>query len=78
MKLLTIIMAVVLLTGCSRKAEVEKAEKKEEQPNRSSTASQVIDGMTGRGAVKAGKQAMETIRKVSKQESQNLDEAIGE
>lgn len=75
---LLVIMAAVLLTGCSKKAQVEKVEEKEEQPTRNSTASQVIDGMTGRGAVKAGKQAMETVRRVSKQERQNLDEALGE
>lgn len=78
MRLLAIVMAAVLLAGCSKKAQVEKAEEKQEQPTHNSTAGQVIDGMTGRGAVKAGKQAMETIKKVSKQERRNLDEALGE
>lgn len=75
---LLVIIAAVLFAGCSRTVETEQAEEKKAQAPAESTARQVIDGMTGRTAVKAGRKAKATLEKVGAQEKQDLDEVLGE
>ena len=67
------VVALVGLAGCSGKTQSEQAV----QTNavQQSTAAQVIDGMTGVSAVKAGRRAEDTIRRVSEKKNKDLDEA---
>jgi hypothetical protein len=74
-RMVAVVMAL-LMAGCS-------AEKKQEAGNASapaerSTGALVVDGITGRGAVQAGKRAQQTIEDVSKQKNKDLKDAMGE
>lgn len=71
MKLVLSLIACLLVLGCDRGGSKKK--KAEEKP---SVAQEMIDGVTGRTAVKQGKKAMETVERVSRQEQEDLDEVL--
>lgn len=62
----------MVLAGCS------KPESRKDKDQSQSTAEQVIDGVTGHGAVRSGKQAMDKLEEVSRREQENLREVMGE
>ena len=62
-----------MAAGCS----VERAEKKPDAKKEKSTAQLVIDGATGRTAVRAKKKAEATLDRVTKQREEDMAGAIG-
>ena len=73
MRNVAIVLAVLLVAGCG--AEKKKKENVTKKP---SVAQEMIDGATGRTAVRHGKRAMETLERVSAQEQQDLEEVLSE
>jgi hypothetical protein len=76
----TFFVALALLAGCSGGPHqtAAPAPSAPPAPSQRSTGEFVVDGITGRGAVRAGKQAQATIEAVSKQKNKDLKEAMGE
>jgi len=70
-----ILLTALLLTGCAKSAKPQHDRHKSSSSPKS-TAEQVIDGITGRKAVQAGKKARETIERVSNERNKNLDEIL--
>lgn len=68
MKVLVLLVAVVLLAGCGGGND--------EKRSKPSSAELMIDGITGRGAVKAGRRAQDTIERVSAQKQKDLDAVL--
>lgn len=66
----------LLAAGCGRNETSRTDTSDTEPPN--STMQQVVDGVTGRSAVRAGRQAEEQIREVSEERNRQLDEILGE
>ena len=71
MRVVCLIAAAGLLAGC----DGGRAGKKKGS-GRPSVAEEMIDGATGRTAVRHGKRAMETVKRVSKQEQEDLNEVL--
>lgn len=72
MKTLALIILIAMTIGCS------KSTGKEGAPKKPSLTEELIDGATGRTAVRHGRKAMDTIERVSKQEAKDLEEVLGE
>lgn len=70
--------ACLVATGCARKAEPEDRSAATEQAHERSTARTVVDGLTGRTAVRAGTNARNRIEAISAQQRQDLQEVMGE
>jgi len=66
MRPVLVLIAAALVAGCGK-------DKKDKKP---SVAQEMIDGATGRTAVRHGKRAMETIERVSEQEQKDLEEVL--
>ena len=68
------LLAAFLAAGCAKTEDqgTPPAKAKAEP----SVAQQLVDGMTGRTAVKAGKKARATIEKVSQEKKEMLDEVL--
>ena len=64
-----ICMMAILITACAKNEDSEA--------KTPSTTETMIDGMTGRTAVRHGKQAREDIERISAQRDQQLQEALG-
>ena len=75
---LLIIVAAVLLAGCSRTTDSENANKNKAQSPERSTTNQVIEGITGKTAIDAGKRAKSTIDRVSSQKRKDVDDVLGQ
>jgi uncharacterized lipoprotein YajG len=70
-----LLAAACLITGCAREPAQPAATAPEARP---STSSEIVDILTQRSAVRAGERAKDTIRKISAQEKQMLDEVTQE
>lgn len=68
---LLILALAGLLAGC---APSQSPASKDDAPPQPSTADTLIDGMTGRTAVRQGQQARETLEKVSAKKNAELEE----
>lgn len=69
---LVMLLGVLLSAGCTKTESPGKGEAAREP----SVAQTVVDGVTGRNAVRAGEKARATIEKVSKEQKQMLDEIL--
>ena len=70
MRIVILTAAILLAAGCDKLPKGKNGTKKP------SMAQEMIDGATGRTAVKHGKRAMETLERVSAQEQKDLDEVL--
>lgn len=66
------LLAALLSSGCARQAPEDVNAEKASR----STGELVVDGITGRGAVRAGKKARATIEQVSRDQKEMLDEVL--
>jgi hypothetical protein len=71
-----IVVSLAVMSGCSKPAEEKKAVPIVDQPRPSSSVGQIIEDMTGKTDIKAGQRAKATIKKVSAQENQDLEEVM--
>ncbi|MCX7591827.1 MAG: hypothetical protein N2255_09390 [Kiritimatiellae bacterium] len=73
-------LGLLLLVGCSnrRAEEAFLGRPSEKQDDAPSSASTVIDGLTGRSSIKHGKQATEKIRQISNNRNRELEEVLNE
>ena len=72
-----ICLAMCFLCGCAKKAEVKKAPAAPPVAKEKSSAQTLVDGMTGRTAIKSGRKARNTIMAVSKKQDDDLNEIMG-
>jgi hypothetical protein len=74
------LVAVFVGAGCRESVETGKSEKKvvPAPPEDKSAVATVVDGMTGRTAVKQGLKARDKIEQVSAQKNADLKEVYGE
>jgi len=72
MRIIILIALVILTAGCTKSSDTKKS-----TPQKPSIADEMIDGVTGRTAVRHGRKAMDTIERVSKQEAKELEEVLG-
>ena len=73
MKFIILLLIATTLAGCDRKQPVPA-----KGPSQERSGSVVIDGITGRSAVKAGQRARKAVEAASAAERQNLQEVIGD
>ncbi|MFO7870702.1 MAG: hypothetical protein R6V03_04635 [Kiritimatiellia bacterium] len=78
MKLLIIIAMALIVTGCSRSKDENKNGTKTNSQGGKSTAQTLLDGFTGRTAVRAGKKARKQITDISEKRDKRLEEILGE
>lgn len=72
----SICVTVCVLCGCAPSNEEKPPTAKKRQ--KPSTVSLVVDGVTGRAAVRAGKKARKTVEDVSAAHQSDLDEIMGD
>lgn len=77
MKKIIILAAIALASGCDKPAPAKPEQTESKKPSQS-TAGQAIDYMTGRTAVKSGRKAMDTLKKVGEQERKDFEQAVGQ
>lgn len=70
-----LIALAAALTGCAKKEAPEAARTPPQEQE--STARTLVDGFTGRAAVRTGKEARRTIEAVSAQQRDDLDAVMG-
>ena len=75
MKFIIFVSILLLLVGCSKEQKTGKDS--EINPDNKSTALTLIDGFTGRTAVRSGQKARATIENVSSNKQQDLEEILG-
>lgn len=73
MKMILLLVTMLVFLGCSKADGSKKAGQKGK-----STVQTMIDGVTGRTAVRAGEKAKAEIRRISEQKQSNLAEVLGE
>ena len=74
----SVAVIALLAVGC-RRDNVQAGRASSAPPGatgESSTAETVIDGVTGRGVVRVGRQAEERVRAISAQERKDLDDVL--
>ena len=76
MRACSMFVLVALLAGCGQPAERKPQTPAAAQPK--SSAQDVLDTMSQRSAIEAGRRAQQRIRQISSNENHNLNEAIGQ
>ncbi|MCK5850586.1 MAG: hypothetical protein KAH23_06685 [Kiritimatiellae bacterium] len=71
-KVFVLMIFATMMIGCS------KSSTKKGAPEKPSMAEEFIDGATGRTAVRHGRKAMETIERIQKQETEDLNKVMGQ
>lgn len=66
----------LLAAGCAREAPPPKAGPATPPPP--STAQTLVDGLTGRTAIRAGQKAKRDITRISERRDRDLEEVLGE
>jgi len=76
MKLAVVLIAVLILAGCSKQAEPDKTVKKTKEKAEQSSVSQAFDGLTGKTALEAKKKSEIKINQIQTQHNKELQDQI--
>jgi hypothetical protein len=71
------VLIVLMLAGCSRPA-AEKAQSAAPLRETPVTAGDVVDGLTGRTAVRTGQRAQQQIKAINAKKNQQLEDVLEE
>ena len=74
-----LLAALVVLAGCAPSNKPAKSEgaSTSSRVDKPTMGSEIVDAVTGRGAVRAGEKAKATIERVSAEKKDMLDEVMG-
>ncbi len=75
MRTIILLIALSFIIGCGQS---KKSPQKPKPQKSKSTLNTVVDGVTGRTAVNAGKKAKDQIESISKKRNDELNEVMGE
>ena len=73
MRAILIVFLALLLAGCARESQESTIGDKKKK----SSVQTLLDGATGRTAVRAGRKAEKTLRQVSADQQRELEEVLG-
>ena len=71
-------LALLIVAGCGKQPATQAESQPQQNESVRGNAELLVDGLTGRQAVRSGKKAMSEIQDISKKKNQELNETLGE